>query len=138
MAWRSDVRLECRAVGVPEPQRQWLVVDTPYSSLHPSIQARLAIATDGALLITSAQRSDQGDYTCVVSNEHGRDRITYHLLVQGLLPYCIYSLCLLNPNKFVLLTERDCRLVNNLWSLVGNEDLVFIFAEPVAESHLLQ
>jgi hypothetical protein len=81
--WRSDVRLECRAVGVPEPQRQWLVVDTPFSRLHPSHQARLALATDGALLLSSAQRTDQGDYTCVVSNEHGRDHIIYHLLVQG-------------------------------------------------------
>lgn len=83
VSWRSDVRLECRAVGVPEPQRQWLVTDTPFNRLHPSRQARLAIATDGALLLSSAQRSDQGDYTCVVSNEHGRDHIIYHLLVQG-------------------------------------------------------
>ncbi|XP_023706889.1 Down syndrome cell adhesion molecule-like protein Dscam2 isoform X2 [Cryptotermes secundus] len=82
VSWRSDVRLECRAVGVPEPQRQWLVTDTPFNRLHPSRQARLAIATDGALLLSSAQRSDQGDYTCVVSNEHGRDHIIYHLLVQ--------------------------------------------------------
>ncbi|XP_021939407.1 Down syndrome cell adhesion molecule-like protein Dscam2 isoform X3 [Zootermopsis nevadensis] len=82
VTWRSDARLECRAVGVPEPQRQWLVVDTPFARLHPSHQARLALATDGALLLSSAQRSDQGDYTCVVSNEHGRDHITYHLLVQ--------------------------------------------------------
>lgn len=83
VAWRSNVRLECRAVGIPEPQRQWLVIDIPINRLHPSRQARLAVAPDGALLLSSAQRSDQGDYTCVVSNEHGRDHITYHLLVQG-------------------------------------------------------
>lgn len=77
------MRLECRAVGIPEPQRQWLVVDIPFSRLPPSRQARLAVAPDGALLLSSAQRSDQGDYTCIVSNEHGRDHIIYHLLVQG-------------------------------------------------------
>ncbi|PSN53675.1 Down syndrome cell adhesion molecule-like protein Dscam2 [Blattella germanica] len=82
VAWRSDVRLECRAVGVPEPQRQWLVFETPINSLNAAKQSRLAIATDGALLLTSAQRSDKGDYTCIVSNDHGRDSITHHLVVQ--------------------------------------------------------
>jgi hypothetical protein len=83
-------------VGIPEPQRQWLVVDIPFSRLHPSRQARLAVAADGALLLSSAQRSDQGDYTCIVSNEHGRDHVTYHLLVQGKL---FASVCNISKQK---------------------------------------
>lgn len=45
--------------------------------------SRIEIHSDGALTLKSAQRNDQGEYTCLVSNEHGKDLITYHLLVQG-------------------------------------------------------
>nr|CAD7411049.1 unnamed protein product [Timema poppensis] len=76
-AWKSDVRLPCRAVGIQELKRQWLVGDSPLNQ-----QPRLNIAPDGSLLLSTVQRSDQGEYTCVVWNEYGKDVITYHLRVQ--------------------------------------------------------
>ena len=45
--------------------------------------SRIEVHPDGSLTLKSAQRNDQGEYTCLVSNEHGKDLITYHLLVQG-------------------------------------------------------
>ncbi|XP_046406478.1 Down syndrome cell adhesion molecule-like protein Dscam2 isoform X2 [Ischnura elegans] len=78
VAWRRDVRLPCRAVGVPSPQRQWLAGEAPVGSRRPRAQ----LAPDGALFLPNVQRADDGDYTCRVWNEHGRDVITHHLVVQ--------------------------------------------------------
>ncbi|CAG2054394.1 unnamed protein product, partial [Timema podura] len=91
-AWKSDVRLPCRAVGIQELKRQWLVGDAPLNQ-----QPRLNIAPDGSLLLSTVQRSDQGEYTCVVWNEYGKDVITYHLRVQGK-SSSIYSLYSLDPS----------------------------------------
>ena len=35
------------------------------------------------MVLRDAQKSDTGNYTCMVSNTHGDDQITYYLLVQG-------------------------------------------------------
>lgn len=45
--------------------------------------SRMELMGDGSLQLKNAQRSDQGDYTCVVFNEHSKDFITYILVVQG-------------------------------------------------------
>jgi hypothetical protein len=87
VAWRRDVRLPCRAVGQPPPQRQWMAaglpVDKQQSSPGGGRPPRMQVLQDGTLLLTGAQRNDEAEYTCVVWNEHGKDMITYHLLVQG-------------------------------------------------------
>ncbi|XP_065334249.1 cell adhesion molecule Dscam2-like isoform X1 [Cloeon dipterum] len=85
VASRKDVRLPCRAVGQPEPHRQWLANGRPLNLQHSASEQRstpLQISSDGTLLMASVLRSDGGDYTCVVSNEHGKDLITYRLSVQ--------------------------------------------------------
>lgn len=79
VTWKSEVRLPCQSVGIPEPKRQWFEAgDVPLNQ-----QPRINVDSDGTLRISNAQRSDQGEYTCLVSNEHGKDHISYHLLVQG-------------------------------------------------------
>ncbi|GLG97350.1 Down syndrome cell adhesion molecule-like protein Dscam2, partial [Gryllus bimaculatus] len=78
-AWRSDVRLPCEAVGIPEPSRRW---QRP-GDLSMSQQPRAHVLPDGALLLSNVQRSDQGEYVCQVSNDHGSDHITYQLVVQA-------------------------------------------------------
>ncbi|GLG97357.1 Protein turtle [Gryllus bimaculatus] len=76
-AWRSDVRLPCEAVGIPEPSRRW---QRP-GDLSMSQQPRAHVLPDGALLLSNVQRPDQGEYMCQVSNDHGSDHITYRLVV---------------------------------------------------------
>ncbi|XP_059489683.1 cell adhesion molecule Dscam2-like isoform X2 [Neocloeon triangulifer] len=85
VASRKDVRLPCRAVGQPEPVRQWLANGRPLNLQHSASEQRstpLQILSDGTLLMASVLRTDGGDYTCVVTNEHGKDQITYQLSVQ--------------------------------------------------------
>ncbi|GLG97376.1 Protein sidekick [Gryllus bimaculatus] len=79
VSWKSDIRLPCQSVGTPEPTQQWKKDNEP---LHISQQPRAHIIPDGTLLLSNVQRSDQGDYNCRVSNEHGSDQITYQLIVQ--------------------------------------------------------
>ncbi|XP_049782628.1 Down syndrome cell adhesion molecule-like protein Dscam2 [Schistocerca cancellata] len=78
VTWKSDVRLPCQAVGIPEPKRRWLEAGDVPLNQHP----RINFAPDGSLLLSKVQRTDQGEYTCHVSNEYGEDTIVYQLLVQ--------------------------------------------------------
>ncbi|XP_054281240.1 cell adhesion molecule Dscam2-like [Macrosteles quadrilineatus] len=80
VAWRSDVRFHCRVVGIPEPKQEWKNGDVKINFQQPG--SRVELMGDGSLMLKSAQRSDQGEYTCSVSNEHSQDFITYLLLVQ--------------------------------------------------------
>ncbi|XP_066996259.2 cell adhesion molecule Dscam2 [Anabrus simplex] len=77
VAWKDDVVLPCQAVGIPDPIRQWRE-----SGDAPIGRQRLDVALNGSLLLSNAQRSDQGEYTCHVANEHGKDHIKYQLVVQ--------------------------------------------------------
>lgn len=86
VASRKDVRLPCHAVGMPEPRREWQVNGRLLNLQHSTSEARstpLQILSDGTLLLTSVTRSDGADYTCIVTNDHGKDLIIYKLSVQG-------------------------------------------------------
>ncbi|KAG8327860.1 hypothetical protein J6590_009663 [Homalodisca vitripennis] len=80
VSWKSDVRLHCRVVGIPEPKQEWRSGDVRINFQQPG--SRMELMGDGSLMLKSAQRSDQGEYTCLVSNEHSKDHITFLLLVQ--------------------------------------------------------
>jgi len=86
VASRKDVRLPCQAVGMPEPRREWQVNGRLLNLQHSVSEARstpLQILSDGTLLLTGVTRSDGADYTCIVTNDHGKDLIIYKLSVQG-------------------------------------------------------
>jgi hypothetical protein len=41
------------------------------------------INKDGSFLIKDIQHSDEGNYSCAVENEHGKDEIVYSIKVRG-------------------------------------------------------
>ena len=45
--------------------------------------SRMEIAADSTLTIQNVQRSNEGNYSCTVSNHLGSDEIIYPLHVQG-------------------------------------------------------
>ncbi|XP_032331696.1 LOW QUALITY PROTEIN: matrix-remodeling-associated protein 5 [Camelus ferus] len=75
------VTVACEAKGEPTPRVTWL---SPTNRLVPTSSEKYQIFPDGTLLIQKAQRSDSGNYTCVVRNSAGEDRkmVWIHVDVQ--------------------------------------------------------
>ncbi|XP_037680558.1 matrix-remodeling-associated protein 5 isoform X2 [Choloepus didactylus] len=76
------VTVACEAKGEPTPKVTWL---SPTSRLIPTSSDKYQVFQDGTLLIQKAQRSDSGNYTCVVRNSAGEDRkiVWIHVNVQA-------------------------------------------------------
>ncbi|NXP47578.1 MXRA5 protein, partial [Heliornis fulica] len=65
------VTVACEAKGEPTPKVTWL---SPTNRPIPALSDKYQVYRDGTLLIQKAQRSDSGNYTCVVRNSAGEDR----------------------------------------------------------------
>ncbi|XP_008580903.1 PREDICTED: matrix-remodeling-associated protein 5 [Galeopterus variegatus] len=76
------VTVACEGQGEPVPRVTWL---SPTNRLIPTASEKYQIYRDGTLLIQKAQRSDSGNYTCLVRNSAGEDRKTVwiHVNVQA-------------------------------------------------------
>lgn len=75
-AWKRDVQLPCWRVGVPLPQPVWKTDDQPVE-----VGGRRTVAQNGSLLLREVQSADEGNYTCSVENQHGKDEIVYSVRV---------------------------------------------------------
>ncbi|KAM6290251.1 matrix-remodeling-associated protein 5 isoform 2-T2 [Porphyrio hochstetteri] len=75
------VTVGCEAKGEPTPKVTWL---SPTNRPIPALSDKYQVYRDGTLLIQKAQRSDSGNYTCVVRNSAGEDRkiVWIHVNVQ--------------------------------------------------------
>ncbi|XP_074714984.1 matrix-remodeling-associated protein 5 [Strix uralensis] len=75
------VTVACEAKGEPTPKVIWL---SPTNRPIPALSDKYQVYRDGTLLIQKAQRSDSGNYTCVVRNSAGEDRkiVWIHVNVQ--------------------------------------------------------
>uniref|UniRef100_A0A8B9Q3B3 Matrix remodeling associated 5 n=1 Tax=Apteryx owenii TaxID=8824 RepID=A0A8B9Q3B3_APTOW len=75
------ITVACEAKGEPTPKVTWL---SPTNRPIPALSDKYQIYRDGTLLIQKAQRSDSGNYTCVVRNSAGEDRkiVWIHVNVQ--------------------------------------------------------
>uniref|UniRef100_A0A4W3JWV4 Hemicentin 1 n=1 Tax=Callorhinchus milii TaxID=7868 RepID=A0A4W3JWV4_CALMI len=73
----SSINIECKAIGSPPPQLNWLRNGLP---LPISSQIRL-LSAGQVLRIVRVQVSDAGTYTCVASNRAGVDNKNYNLIV---------------------------------------------------------
>ena len=91
----DKVRLDCRAVGEPEPQIDWLLpahnradtgddVTLLKSGSLGDDSGRVVASKSGTLYIDYIQGMDQGDYTCLASNPGGRDQRKMHLRVKNM------------------------------------------------------
>lgn len=67
----------CRRVGIPTPVSTWKQQDKPLET-----NGRKEILSDGTLIIRDTQKSDQGNYTCLVENQYGRDDIVYTVRIR--------------------------------------------------------
>ncbi|XP_044744906.1 Down syndrome cell adhesion molecule-like protein Dscam2 isoform X2 [Coccinella septempunctata] len=75
-AWKQDVNLDCKRVGIPLPTANW-----HHSDLPLEVGGRRIILPNATLVIKDVQSSDQANYSCIVENTYGRDEIVYSLKV---------------------------------------------------------
>lgn len=69
----SSVRLDCRAMGVPEPRVTWFKDGQPLTFAASNRENGQRYT----LLLTKLARNDSGEYTCVVANRLGSVQWTY-------------------------------------------------------------
>ncbi|XP_042202617.1 fibroblast growth factor receptor 3-like, partial [Callorhinchus milii] len=78
----SSVKLRCLATGVPTPSVAW---HHDGGRLHGGEERRLGAfrlrIKDWTLVLDSVVPSDAGNYSCVVSNQHGSIQHSYQLVV---------------------------------------------------------
>ncbi|XP_055351852.1 papilin-like isoform X2 [Paramacrobiotus metropolitanus] len=75
----SQLRLECRASGYPQPRVRW------YLNAHEIISDgdRSQVFTNGTLLIKRARASDAGVYQCQASNEQSSSSDSLRVFITG-------------------------------------------------------
>nr|XP_009929010.1 PREDICTED: titin [Haliaeetus albicilla] len=82
---QGDVaRLSVTVTGSPAPKIQWFFNSM---KLTPSMDCKLVFAgNDHSLILPYAGVQDEGDYTCVASNVHGKTTCSAHLHVRQRIP----------------------------------------------------
>ncbi|KAK6630670.1 hypothetical protein RUM43_014659 [Polyplax serrata] len=76
--WKQTLNLTCKKVGLPAPQSLWKFKEKAMEKSN----GRRQLHKDGSLIIKDVQKIDQGNYSCSVENAHGKDEITYNLIVE--------------------------------------------------------
>ncbi|XP_078514113.1 matrix-remodeling-associated protein 5 [Lissotriton helveticus] len=73
--------IPCEVKGEPVPKITWL---SPSNRPISAFSNKYQVQRDGTLFIQKAQRSDNGNYTCVARNEAGEDKkiVNIHVNVQ--------------------------------------------------------
>nr|XP_021547233.1 hemicentin-2 [Neomonachus schauinslandi] len=76
----TEVKLECRASGVPAPQVEWIKDGQPIFPGDPHIQ----LQEDGQVLrITSSHLGDEGQYKCLAFSPAGQQAKDFQLRMQA-------------------------------------------------------
>lgn len=75
--WKESLMLPCRKVGVPPPVTIWRQDGMPMET-----NARKTIAKNGTLFIRDSMHIDNGNYSCNVENNWGKDEIVYSVVIK--------------------------------------------------------
>ncbi len=92
----DQVQIDCRAVGIPRPQIDWLLPSHKSGIINDDVTllksgtladatGRVIVTSTGTLYIDYIQGIDHGQYTCLASNPKGRDERTMRLHVKNML-----------------------------------------------------
>ncbi|XP_023677992.2 immunoglobulin superfamily member 10 [Paramormyrops kingsleyae] len=83
----NDLKVDCRASGVPMPEISWGLPDG--TVVNSALQAddsgsrvrRYVLFDNGTLYINKVDVTEQGDYTCIAENTLGKDEMHVHITV---------------------------------------------------------
>ena len=76
--YKEDVKLACKAVGIPTPEVRWSIQGEPFTQTD-----HIRMLPEGSLLIRETTREDAGEYTCMVENAYGKDTVSHTLIIQA-------------------------------------------------------
>lgn len=79
----ETVIIHCTANGTPLARMSWYKGRNKITS-----SPRIAVSSQGHLLINAIKMSDRGYYTCLADNIAGEDSLTIGIQVQGKLNVC--------------------------------------------------
>ncbi|RWS06193.1 Down syndrome cell adhesion molecule-like protein Dscam2, partial [Dinothrombium tinctorium] len=83
----DTIELPCKAVGIPTPIIEWYFNGMPVSKVttksSESEQREVEMLIDGSLQIAKLTKTNEGNYSCHASNAHGKDFITFNLIVDA-------------------------------------------------------
>ncbi|XP_037646666.1 immunoglobulin superfamily member 10-like [Sebastes umbrosus] len=82
----GEVRLECRADGVPSPLISWVLPDRSVLTSAAPSTSRITMDKNGTLHISVTLPSDRGVYRCVASNPAGAASASARVHVSSLPP----------------------------------------------------
>lgn len=77
--------LTCQVFGIPSPRVQWLFMDEVLVDVEP-IDSGGGVVT-ATLPLVAPRQTDEGNYTCVGSNEVGDINTTISVTVRSKLPF---------------------------------------------------
>ncbi|KAG9270973.1 matrix-remodeling-associated protein 5-like isoform X1 [Astyanax mexicanus] len=75
VSYGDFLRLDCSALGSPEPRIIWRTPAKKLIDEHYSFDHRMKVFSNGTLTIKSVTDKDQGDYLCVARNKMGDDYV---------------------------------------------------------------
>ncbi|XP_072542788.1 matrix-remodeling-associated protein 5 [Salminus brasiliensis] len=75
VSYGGFLRLDCSALGSPEPRIIWRTPAKKLIDEHYSFDHRMKVFSNGTLTVKSVTDKDQGDYLCVARNKMGDDYV---------------------------------------------------------------
>ncbi|RWS31821.1 Down syndrome cell adhesion molecule-like protein Dscam2, partial [Leptotrombidium deliense] len=71
----------CKAVGIPTPTVEWYFNAIAVSKTTSAVETNIEQLPNGSLRIVKLTKANEGNYSCHSSNAHGKDLVTFTLLV---------------------------------------------------------
>ncbi|XP_062384541.1 immunoglobulin superfamily member 10 [Sardina pilchardus] len=90
VTYGSDLRVDCVALGLPNPKIQWALPDGTMinsimtfnpSASGPSRSRRYVVFDNGTLFFNDVGMREEGDYTCYADNQVGKDEMKVRVKV---------------------------------------------------------
>lgn len=103
----EDVKFECQAYGVPDPQLQWFVNGKPIESVPPNNRRKVE---GNILTIRQLAKTDTAVYQCNASNVHGYAFRDFYLNVLRMPPHITESPALITQAVVTYPVTLTCRV----------------------------